>query len=154
MPIPSVSSSTNTSSTSPAYAVVDTSDESKCNKQQKQPNSVEQQETLEDNGNINDNDTKFKTQQMEPDSKQDGNVQCKQKKRVLLLHARHEDDDKFVNLSEKRLRPVSISGLYAGSCFNGTQKCGNSSYEVNVELLVSFFFFLQENACICSYRAM
>jgi hypothetical protein len=56
---------------------------------------------------------------------------------VVLLHARREDDDKVVNINEDRLRPVCASGLYAGSVFQGTQKCGTSSYEVNVELLVS-----------------
>lgn len=59
------------------------------------------------------------------------------KKKALLLHARREDDDRSVNLTEERLCPVAISGLYAGSRYQGTQKCGNASYEVNVELLVN-----------------
>lgn len=57
--------------------------------------------------------------------------------KVVLLHARREDDDKVANINEDRLRPVCVSGLYAGSVFRGTQKCGTASYEVNVELLVS-----------------
>lgn len=69
----------------------------------------------------------------------------KTKKKALLLHARREDDDKTVNLTEERLCPISISGLYAGSRYHGTQKCGPSSYEVNVELLVSGHFFLSSH---------
>jgi hypothetical protein len=156
MPIPSVSSSTSTSSILPTYVVVDIIDESKRSKQQKQPNPVEQQGTLKsqgsnDNGNDNeDKDNKINnaTTAIETDAKQDDNVKYKQRKKVLLLHARREDDDKFVNLSEKRLRPVCISSLYAGSRFQGTQKCGSSSYEVNVELLVSLLYKL------CYYRML
>lgn len=62
---------------------------------------------------------------------------CQPKKKALLLHARRDDDDRTVNLTEERLCPVAISGLYAGSRYHGTQKCGAASYEVNVELLVS-----------------
>ncbi|OBZ87938.1 Glucose-induced degradation protein 4 [Choanephora cucurbitarum] len=58
----------------------------------------------------------------------------KNQKRSLLLHARAEGE-KIVDISETRLRPVSSNGLYAGSFFHGTQKCGIASYEVNVELL-------------------
>jgi hypothetical protein len=146
MPIPSVSSSTSTSSISPTYAVVNVIDESKRNKSQKLPSLAEQQKALDstkDSNKDKDNNKNSATNDadaMEIDAKQDATVQFKQKKKVLLLHARREDDDKFVNLSEKRLRPVCISGLYAGSRFQGTQKCGSSSYEVNVELLVSSIY--------------
>ncbi|KAI8087690.1 vacuolar import and degradation protein-domain-containing protein [Gilbertella persicaria] len=60
------------------------------------------------------------------------NLLCK---KSSLLHARREHEDKPVSISETRLRPISMTGLYAGSMFHGTQKCGTASYEVNVELL-------------------
>ncbi|KAI7901817.1 vacuolar import and degradation protein-domain-containing protein [Cokeromyces recurvatus] len=62
-------------------------------------------------------------------------VKTNQKRKIVLLHARREGDDKTVNISEERIRSISIGGLYAGSMFYGTQKCGSASYEVNVELL-------------------
>lgn len=73
----------------------------------------------------------------------DKEVQKYKKQKTLLLHSRRDDDDKVVNLSEERLRPISISGLYPGSKFHGTQKCGTASYEVNVELLVSLLVFVK-----------
>ncbi|KAG2229676.1 vacuolar import and degradation protein-domain-containing protein [Thamnidium elegans] len=85
---------------------------------------------------LNDQDNK-KQDTIETDSSNDNKKSYTElkKKKALLLHARHEDEDKVVNLSEHRLCPVSISGLYAGSKFYGTQKCGPASYEVHVELL-------------------
>lgn len=73
------------------------------------------------------------------------------KKKALLLHARREDDDRSVNLTEERLCPIAVSGLYAGSRYHGTQKCGNASYEVNVELLVNMCCKQQKQTLICYF---
>lgn len=112
MPIPSVSSSASTQT-----CVVKDEPEKKC--------KYDFQTTIEKNT-------------IETDVSSNDNRVYNLKKK-LLLHARREDEDKVVNLTEDRLCPVSISGLYAGSKFYGTQKCGQASYEVEVELLVSFF---------------
>ncbi|KAI8358554.1 vacuolar import and degradation protein-domain-containing protein [Blakeslea trispora] len=77
---------------------------------------------------------------METDVATNGDLPSKYKlpkkgqKKNVLLHARAEHE-KTVDISDTRLHPVSLNGLYAGSFFHGTQKCGTASYEVNVEIL-------------------
>lgn len=143
MPIPSVSSSLNTTTTTTTAgttACEDHNDILKCKsasitaidsplttKGYQKNNSNDKN----DNNNRNDDDAMETETQTGVDA-----LRKTKKKKVLLLHARREDVDQVVNLTEERLRPVSVSGLYAGSKFHGTQKCGTASYEVNVELLV------------------
>ncbi|KAI8986512.1 vacuolar import and degradation protein-domain-containing protein [Pilobolus umbonatus] len=55
------------------------------------------------------------------------------KQKSILLTTRNEDDC-TVDLSEDRIQPVHVSGLYPGSVFEGTQKCGAISYDVTVEI--------------------
>lgn len=83
----------------------------------------------------NNNMTKKEDETMETDDNQRKRINKKQQKK--LLHARRDDNDKTVNLSDYRLQTHSKSALYPGSRFSGSQKCGPSSYEVEVEILVN-----------------
>lgn len=133
MPIPSIVSSSSSNSiplpvvtiTTPSLEEVVHQDDSKCKQQpttKSQPNSV--------NNNSMETEVNYATKQHVKSCHKTNN-------KVVLLHARREEDDKVANINEDRLRPVCVGGLYAGSAFRGTQKCGTASYEVNVELLVS-----------------
>ena len=128
MPIPSVSSS---SFTTAAVYSTNTQPQHKCKRTTDEitttNNTTDDQILKKDNKSKNTIDIPAVLQDDENETK----------RKVRLLHARREDDDQMVNLNDKRLLPVSMSGLYAGSKFTGTQKCGTASYEVNVELLVS-----------------
>ncbi|KAG0169952.1 GID complex subunit 4, VID24 [Apophysomyces sp. BC1034] len=57
----------------------------------------------------------------------------KKKRRSPLLTSRAEDEH-WVDLSDRRLRCSRLGALYAGSKFQGIQKCGNKSYEVTVDI--------------------
>lgn len=59
-----------------------------------------------------------------------------QKKRNTSLVSRDEDDY-WVDISNKRLRNTRLGALYAGSRFKGVQKCGISKYNVMVDIQVS-----------------
>ncbi|EPB84894.1 hypothetical protein HMPREF1544_08329 [Mucor circinelloides 1006PhL] len=56
-----------------------------------------------------------------------------QKKRNTSLFSRDEDDY-WVDISNKRLRNTRLGALYAGSRFKGVQKCGISKYNVMVDI--------------------
>jgi hypothetical protein len=55
------------------------------------------------------------------------------KKRNTSLVSRNEDDY-WVDISNKRLRNTHLGALYAGSRFKGVQKCGISKYNVMVDI--------------------
>lgn len=140
MPIPSVSSSltTTTTTTTRTTAYEDHNDILKC--KSASITAIDSPLTTKgfqkNNSNNKNDNNRNDDDAMETETQTGVDALRKtKKKKVLLLHARREDDDQVVNLSEERLRPVSVSGLYAGSKFHGTQKCGTASYEVNVELL-------------------
>lgn len=146
MPIPSIvpSSSANNSITVRLPVVTITTPPLEDQQQQQQDDSkCKHQSTIKASSNlVNNNNIETEASY---NAKQHVKSCRKTNNQVVLLHARREHDDKVVNINEDRLRPVCASGLYAGSVFHGTQKCGTSSYEVNVELLVS----LSLRVCVC-----
>jgi hypothetical protein len=135
MPIPSVTSNPSSSAINVATIVVtEVENNVKC---KYSSNELNDNMVLRDEVLINNNDT-METDVQTIENKQEETCKKTIQNKVLLLHARREDDDLVVNLTEDRLCPISVSGLYAGSKFYGTQKCGTASYEVNVELLVKY----------------
>ncbi|RCH93640.1 GID complex subunit 4, VID24, partial [Rhizopus stolonifer] len=54
-------------------------------------------------------------------------------KRNTSLVSRNQDDD-WVDISNKRLRHSRLGALYDGSRFKGVQKCGMSKYNVIVDI--------------------
>ncbi|KAK4515549.1 uncharacterized protein ATC70_010499 [Mucor velutinosus] len=131
MPIPSIVSSSSSNATplpvvtitNPSLDEIVLQEDSKC---KQQPTIKSEASTV--SSNSMETEVSYNT-------KQHVKSCHKINKAVVLLHARREEDDKVANINEDRLRPVCVGGLYAGSVFRGTQKCGTASYEVNVELL-------------------
>lgn len=54
---------------------------------------------------------------------------------MTSLTARNQDE-LWVDISNKRLPNSRLGALYAGSRFVGIQECGNTSYEVVVDIQV------------------
>lgn len=57
------------------------------------------------------------------------------KPKKTSLVSRNEDDN-WVDISDKRLRNSRLGALYDGSRFKGVQKCGTSKYNVLVDIKV------------------
>lgn len=146
MPIPSIVSSSSSNAiplpvvtiTTPSLDEIVHQEDSKC----KQQSAIKSQANAV-SGNSMETEVSYNTKQhVKPCHKINS--------KVVLLHARREEDDKVANINEDRLRPVCVGGLYAGSVFRGTQKCGTASYEVNVELLVRTVCVY---VCLCKYKS-
>lgn len=60
----------------------------------------------------------------------------KKKKRKIPLLSCRADDEMWVDISTKRLPGSRLGSLYAGSRFEGIQKCGSTSYDVVVDIQV------------------
>lgn len=50
--------------------------------------------------------------------------------------ASRNEDDYWVDISDRRLRNSRLGALYDGSQFKGVQKCGTSKYNVLVDIKV------------------
>lgn len=48
-----------------------------------------------------------------------------------------DEDEHWVNISDKRLKSSRLGSLYSGSRFKGIQKCGISKYNVSVDIQVN-----------------
>lgn len=58
------------------------------------------------------------------------------KKRCITSLTARNQDELWVDISNKRLPNSRLGALYAGSRFVGIQECGNTSYEVVVDIQV------------------
>jgi hypothetical protein len=59
-----------------------------------------------------------------------------ERKKTSSLVSRNEDDY-WVDISDRRLRNSRLGALYDGSQFKGVQKCGTSKYNVLVDIKVN-----------------
>lgn len=59
----------------------------------------------------------------------------RKQKRIPSLTSRTEDE-MWVDISDRRLPGSSLGSLYGGSRFQGIQECGQTSYEVVVDIQV------------------
>lgn len=70
------------------------------------------------------------------DSRATSPVQQKRQRKSLVSR---NEDDYWVDISDKRLRNSRLGALYDGSRFKGVQKCGTSKYNVLVDIQVKLF---------------
>jgi hypothetical protein len=61
--------------------------------------------------------------------------------KTTSLVSRNENDY-WVDISDKRLRNSRLGALYDGSRFKGVQKCGTSKYNVLVDIQVELIVFV------------
>ncbi|ORY96341.1 vacuolar import and degradation protein-domain-containing protein [Syncephalastrum racemosum] len=72
-------------------------------------------------------------QKEEEDDSASKTATIKKQKRIPSLTSRTEDE-MWVDISDRRLPGSSLGSLYGGSRFQGIQECGQTSYEVVVDI--------------------
>lgn len=87
--------------------------------------------TIADTNQTNDN-----TNTSTPHDLNDEDDKTMRKKRCITSLTARNEDELWVDISNKRLPNSRLGALYAGSRFVGIQECGSTSYEVVVDIQV------------------
>ncbi|KAJ8661909.1 hypothetical protein O0I10_002240 [Lichtheimia ornata] len=85
--------------------------------------------TIADTNQTNDN-----TNTSTPHDLNDEDDKTMRKKRCITSLTARNEDELWVDISNKRLPNSRLGALYAGSRFVGIQECGSTSYEVVVDI--------------------
>lgn len=82
------------------------------------------------------NQTTDNTNPSTPHDSNDKDDKTMRKKRCITSLTARNEDELWVDISNKRLPNSRLGALYAGSRFVGIQECGSTSYEVVVDIQV------------------